>query len=161
MVFSMQSSSQEDSDNSPKSMRVLSNNRIHWLIDICGIDPRIATVDLESVKMKLTYADEGEGWSAEACDQAEVEYKRFLQLYMRYGSGIFPTAIIYTIWQCHKQDPFKYRNDCMKMFGHVIPDFPIAGLRDTGNDLPAHAGIEQTRQHYEDLFGESMKTSEE
>lgn len=151
--------SNQTGSSSKRLTQMLNQDRIHWLIDKCGIDPRIAAVDLESVKLKLHSPDEGEGWSKEACEQAEVEYKRFLQLYLRYGAGLYPTAIIYTVWHYHRQDPFAYRNDCMKMFEHVIPDFPLAGLSD-GN-ASAHAGIDQTRQHYKDLFGESMMSVNE
>jgi hypothetical protein len=145
-----------NSQQLPRTQKTISKDRIEWLIDVCGIDPRIAAVDLESIKCKLCCSEEGENWSAEKCDDAEVEYKRFLQLYLRYGPGLYPTPDMYTVWQYHQSEPMNYRNDCMAMFGHLPPDFPVAGLRDQEYQKPAHAGINKTRERYAELFGRPM-----
>ena len=58
--------------------------RISYLINTKGIDPNIANLDLEMVKMKLMDTEEGLGWTAEQCEIAEVEYKRFLHLNKKF-----------------------------------------------------------------------------
>jgi hypothetical protein len=145
-------------DSSAKFHKSITQDRIEWLIEICGIDPRIAAIDLESIKCKLCCSEEGENWTPEHCETAEIEYKRFLQLYLRYGPGIYPNPDMYTMWQYHQSEPMNYRNDCMAMFGHLPPDFPVAGLRDQQLEQPAHAGINKTRERYAELFGKPMLT---
>lgn len=139
-----------------KVHKTLSQDRIEWLIEICGIDPRIASIDLESIKCKLCCSEEGENWSRQHCDSVELEYKRTLQLYLRFGPGVYPTPDVYTLWQYHQSEHMNYRNDCMAMFGHLPPDFPVAGLRDQDQHLPVHAGIHKTRERYAELFGNTM-----
>lgn len=62
----------------------ISPERISELIHQKGIAPAIAAIDLEMIKMKMALPDEGEGWSKEKCNEAEVEYKRFLHLNLKF-----------------------------------------------------------------------------
>ena len=68
----------------------LSQERISWLATK-GVDAQIAALDLEMVKMKLRDKDEGQGWSLQQTDEAELEYKRWLTLVKRHGKGMVPT----------------------------------------------------------------------
>ena len=54
--------------------------RISYLINTKGIDPNIANLDLEMVKMKLMDTEEGLGWTAEQCEIAEVEYLSLIHI---------------------------------------------------------------------------------
>ena len=60
----------------------ISVERVSYLINQKGIDPVIANLDLEMVKMKLREPEEGENWTHKQCDSAEIEYKRYLHLCM-------------------------------------------------------------------------------
>lgn len=64
----------------------LTQNRISYLVSK-GIDPDIAGIDLEMVKMKLQDANEGKGWDIDTCQRAELEYKRYLQLNRDHPQG--------------------------------------------------------------------------
>ena len=75
--------------------------RISYLIHDKKIAPKVAAIDLSMVKMKLQEPDEGLGWSAEQCELAEVEYKRFLHLCAVHGKGIVPNKIKDQMWHYH------------------------------------------------------------
>jgi hypothetical protein len=68
----------------------ISSERISFLINDKNIDPKVAELDLEMIKMKLRETEEGEGWTFEQCDSAEIEYKRYLHLCLVFGKGIVP-----------------------------------------------------------------------
>jgi hypothetical protein len=72
----------------------ISVERVSYLIHQKNIDPLIANLDLEMVKMKLREPEEGENWTQEQCDSAEIEYKRYLQLCKKFGKGIVPNKIM-------------------------------------------------------------------
>ena len=96
----------------------ISLERVSYLINQKGIEPKIANIDLSMVKMKLQYKEEGLGWSVDECDAAEVDYKRYLQLCMVRGKGIVPTSTIDKMWHYHIPDTIAYHKDCNDVFGY-------------------------------------------
>ena len=68
--------------------------RIDFLINVKGIDPKIAELDFELMKLKLQDEEEGLGWTEDQVDSAEIEYKRYLNLCMVYGKGMVPNKIM-------------------------------------------------------------------
>ena len=72
----------------------ISIERTSYLINTKKIEPAIAELDFEMIKMKLREPEEGENWSFEQCDSAEIEYKRYLHLCLKVGKGIVPNKII-------------------------------------------------------------------
>ena len=135
----------------------ISSARISFLQNQKGISPEIASIDLEMIKMKLTLTDEGEGWSQEQCDDAEVEYKRFLHLNKKFlKAAIVPTELVDIMWHYHILDTRAYHRDSEAVFGGYFHHFPYFGLRgeeDKGNLI---SSFEKTKVLYENEFKEKM-----
>ena len=143
----------------PKLLRAapISAERISWLINEKGINPEIAAIDLEMIKMKMSLPDEGEGWSKEQCDDAEVEYKRFLHLNKKFlKSAIVPTDVIDTMWHYHILDTRAYHRDSENVFGGYFHHFPYFGLRGDSDKQNLISSFERTKELYESEFGEKM-----
>ncbi len=141
----------------PASIRL---ERISWLINEKRILPIIAAIDLEMVKMKMSIPDEGEGWSVEQCDDAEIEYKRFLQLNLLHkGKSIVPTNLIDTVWHYHILDTRAYHADSEIVFGGYFHHFPYFGLRGNEDKKNLENAFEATKQLYEVAFNEPMLKS--
>ena len=91
--------------------------RISYLINQKGIDPAIAHLDLEMIKMKLKDTEEGLGWTDEQCDVAEVEYKRFLHLNKKFPDfPIVPHKTMDLMWHQHILDTRAYHEDSQNVF---------------------------------------------
>lgn len=133
----------------------ISAERVNELIHQKGIAPEIAAIDLEMVKMKLK-TENGEAWSDEQCQSAEVEYKRYLQLCKMYGKGMVPNRIIDSIWHYHILDTRAYAEDCQKVFGHFLHHYPYFGLRDEEEAKALKEAFERTKNLYFQTFGERM-----
>ncbi|MBO6759848.1 MAG: hypothetical protein JJ909_02595, partial [Roseivirga sp.] len=95
----------------------ISPERISFLINAKGIAPEVAELDFELMKQKLQDPEEGMGWTPEQVDSAEIEYKRYLNLCMKYGKGIVPNKIMDQTWHYHILDTRSYHKDCEKLFG--------------------------------------------
>lgn len=139
----------------------ISERRIAELV-AGGIDPKVAAIDLSMVKMKLQDADEGKGWTPAECEEAEVEYKRYLTLNMRYEDrAIVPTKQIDTMWHYHILDTRAYHKDCEAVFGEYFHHFPYFGMRGEEDEENLKASFFETVELYEGEFGESMLRNEE
>lgn len=138
----------------------ISVERISYLINEKGISPEIAALDLEMVKMKLREPEEGKNWSAEQCQNAEVEYKRYLHLCQKYGKGIVPNKIMDTMWHFHILDTRAYHQDCEQVFGHYLHHFPYFGMRGEEDAQNLKKSFENTQMLYFQSFNESMIRAE-
>lgn len=134
----------------------ISPERVSYLINQKQVDPAIANLDLEMVKMKLREPEEGENWTHEQCDSAELEYKRYLQLCKKYGKGIVPNKIMDTFWHYHILDTRAYHTDCNTIFGHYLHHFPYFGMRGEQDALDLKNAFLQTKEKYRDTFGEEI-----
>lgn len=134
--------------------------RVSYLIYEKKIAPNVARVDLSMIKMKLQEPEEGLGWSAEQCELAEVEYKRFLHLCAVHGKGTVPNKIMDQMWHYHILDTRAYHKDCEEVFGHYMHHFPYFGMRgeDDAKNLESEFRVSQSR--YLKAFGEDMSRSE-
>lgn len=121
-----------------------------------GIDPNVAALDLSMVKMKLQDAEEGKGWSAEQCEEAEVEYKRFLTLNLLFPKSIVPTTVMDTMWHYHILDTRAYHRDSERIFGGYFHHFPYFGMRGAEDEQNLAHSFDNTRQLYEETFGEPI-----
>lgn len=114
----------------------------------------IDKIDFTMIKRKLQDTDEGQGWSAEQCEEAEEEYKRFLSLKREYpDKEIVPNKIVDLFWHQHILDTEKYAKDCETIFGsfmHHYPYFGMNGEEDAQNLVDA---FEETKELYEYHFG--------
>ena len=93
------------------------------LLESRGIDRRIAKIDLEMVKMKLRESKEGIDWTNEQVEAAEIEYKRYLTLCLRYpypAHSVVPNKIMDTMWHYHILDTRAYISRTATMFLAII-----------------------------------------
>ena len=140
----------------------ISLERISWLINQKGIDPLISSINLEMVKMKMAIKDEGEGWTLEQCDDAELEYKRFLHLNKKFPkAAIVPTNLVDTMWHYHILDTRNYINDSERVFGGYFHHFPYFGLRGDEDEQNLFQSFEKTKSLYQSEFNESMTKGSE
>lgn len=131
--------------------------RISYLINSKGIEPTIADIDLEMVKMKLMDTEEGLGWTTEQCDIAEVEYKRFLHLNKRFPDfAIVPHTVMDLMWHQHILDTRAYISDCNKVFGEYFHHFPYFGIRSEEDKQDLTNAFDETQSIYANEFGEDM-----
>ncbi len=138
----------------------ISEERISFLIHVKGIDPMIAEIDLEMVKMKLQDPGEGMGWSHQQCDSAEIEYKRYWQLCHKYGKGIVPNKVMDEMWHYHILDTKAYHRDSKKVFGGYMHHYPYFGMRGAEDAEDLKQSFERTKDLYLDLFDEEMAREE-
>ena len=131
----------------------ISIERVSYLMTQKGIDPEIAKLDLEMAKMKLRDAEEGENWTFEQCDSAEIEYKRYLQLCKKYGKGIVPNKIMDKFWHYHILDTRAYHRDCNTVFGHYLHHFPYFGMRGEQDAINLKNSFLETKERYLETFG--------
>ena len=136
----------------------ISADRIAFLINK-GIDSDIAEIDLEMVKMKLGEPKEGIGWNKTQCEDAEVEYKRYLMLCRKFPHphySIVPNKPMDTMWHYHILDTRAYCRDSEKLFGGYFHHFPYFGLRGDEDEKQLKESFEETKLRYGKIFGESM-----
>lgn len=91
------------------------------------MDNDIRTLNLECVSFK---ACRDEGWTLEATDKIEMEYRKFLQI-VRDNKGrgdIAPTLPVDRFWHHHILDTHKYIEDCDLLFGGYLHHFPYSGV---------------------------------
>jgi len=124
-----------------------------------AIDPDIASIDLEMVKMKMREPEEGLEWNAEQIEAAEIEYKRYLTLCVKYpypDHSIVPNKIMDTMWHYHLLDTKAYHRDCKRVFGRYFHHFPYFGLRGAEDASNLKKAFEQTKAFYLATFGEPI-----
>ena len=130
---------------------------ISYLINKKGVDPTIANIDLGMVKMKLMDAEEGLGWSAEQCDIAEIEYKRFLHLNKKFPDlPIVPHTTMDLMWHQHILDTRAYHRDCGLVFGKYFHHFPYFGIRSEEDKQDLTDAFNETQVIYASEFGDEM-----
>lgn len=131
--------------------------RVSFLINKKGIEPLIANIDLEMVKIKLQDAEEGPGLTEEQCNEAEEEYKRFLQLNKKFPElPIVPHRAMDLMWHQHILDTRAYHKDCETIFGTYFHHFPYFGIRSEEDKKDLVDAFEETQLLYEKEFGEKM-----
>ncbi len=134
----------------------ITENRISYLISK-RINSIIARIDLEMVKMKLKDTEEGLGWNDEQCEKAEVEYKRFLHLNMKFPDiPIVPHTSMDLMWHQHILDTRAYHIDCITIFGEYFHHFPYFGIRSESDREDLNSAFEKTQIIYAKEFGEMM-----
>jgi hypothetical protein len=121
---------------------------------------RIASLDLDPIKVKLMHEESGEGWSLAQANAVEFEYRRYLYLMKKFPQEqAAPSVDVDTFWHYHILDTLKYAEDCQTVFGYFLHHFPYVGLRGE-DDLIAHQRVgERMRFLYEDTFGETYPFS--
>lgn len=139
----------------------ITEERISYLIENKGIESIIASIDLEMVKMKLQDTEEGLGWTQEQCDEAEIEYKRFLHLNKKFSNAtIVPHGVMDDMWHQHILDTRAYHKDCETVFGEYLHHFPYFGIRSEADKHDLDLAFEGTQRFYEEEFKVKMLNDE-
>ncbi len=116
----------------------------------------IQSLDLESVKGRVTDAELGEGWTREYADTIEAAYKNYLAMLVKYpdnAEDILLSKDVDEFWHTHILQTRKYKQDCEAVFGNYLHHEPHVGER-TPADLEKRTVLaETTRQLYEREFG--------
>jgi hypothetical protein len=115
----------------------------------------IENLDFNMVKLKIQDKEEGLGWTAKQCDEAEIEYKRFLALKRTYPhKDVVPNKIVDSFWHQHILDTQKYAKDCELIFGYFLHHFPYFGMRDENDMRNLIDAFEETKEIYNFHFGQ-------
>lgn len=139
----------------------ITTERITYLINQKGIDPVVAGIDLEMVKMKLRDPEEGLGWTYDECDEAEVEYKRYLHLTRKFPeASLVPHSIMDDVWHQHILDTRAYHKDSALLFGEYLHHYPYFGLRSEKDKENLISAFDETQAIYESEFGDKMIKNE-
>lgn len=135
-------------------------SRIAYLVHVKGIDPIIAELDLEMLKLKMQDQTEGKGWTEEQCDSGEIEYKRYLTLCKVYGKGMVPNVIMDDVWHYHILDTISYHKDCESVFGFYMHHYPYFGMRGDQDEKDLETSFHKTARLYKEQFGEEIARDE-
>jgi len=135
--------------------------RIAFLCEEKGIDKEIAALDFGMIKLKLQEPDEGEDWTADQCESAELEYKRYLHLCKIFGPGIVPNRIMDIFWHYHILDTRAYHSNCDLVFGGYLHHYPYFGMRGEQDSLDLQEAFFVTKQRYLETFREEMSREDQ
>jgi hypothetical protein len=113
----------------------------------------INNINFIMVKLKLQDIEEGQGWSEEQCEEAELEYKKFLALKRTYPEKeIVPNKMVDIFWHQHILDTAKYAEDCETLFGYFVHHFPYFGMNGTEDAQNLSDAFEETKELYQKHF---------
>lgn len=115
----------------------------------------IENLNLSLVKMKLMDKEEGQSWSKQQCDFAELEYKRFLNLIYVHQDAV-PTKAIDIFWHQHILDTKAYHHDCQVIFGKYLHHFPYFGMFGEQDHENLVLSFETTKARYRELYNEKI-----
>lgn len=128
------------------------------LAEIASAD--IEALDLSMIKRKLQDPEEGLGWSAEECEEVEVEYKRYLTLKRAYPEQeIVPNQQVDKFWHYHILDTQKYAEDCQVLFGYFLHHYPYFGMNGPEDEQALANAFAETAALYEAHFGAGYAAS--
>lgn len=93
---------------------------------------KVDELDFSLQKRKMV---EVMGWSEDAVEVMEGEYRKFLQLTAALEDidsevVLVPNRPIDEFWHTHIMDTEKYHADCQSVLGHYLHHFPYLGFRD-------------------------------
>lgn len=114
----------------------------------------IDNIDFTMVKLKIQDKEEGLGWTAQQCDDAEIEYKKFITLKRTYpNKDIVPNKMVDMFWHQHILDTKKYAEDCDIVFGYFMHHFPYFGMKDEQDMQNLIDAFDETKELYSFHFG--------
>ncbi len=122
-----------------------------------GIHPKVANLNFDNLKFKLTKPSEAE-MTLEKFLLAEQEYRRFLSLKKMYPNiDLVPSKLIDTFWHAHILDTKAYREDCQNVFGYFLDHYPYFGIKDSKDYKKLQSSFERTKKLYEHHYGKYPK----
>ena len=123
------------------------------------LSPRINELDFRRFQEKLHGNNPERGWDGEMFDVAVNEYKRFLELKLKYPKKTFsPTKLMDEIWHLHILDTRTYSAECDGIFGKFLHHNPSFGSWDSDFQSDRlNLSQQNLREYYPKLFGESPR----
>lgn len=92
----------------------------------------IDQLDLSEIKQSFVK----KGWNLEQCEFAELWYRRFLIIKVKYpDQSIVPHGVVDEIWHAHILDTKKYAKDCNEIFGFFLHHTPTYGKKNLSTSL--------------------------
>ena len=118
----------------------------------------VAKLDFDLQKRKMV---EVQGWTQEAVDIMENEYRKFLALsaaleFVKSQLVIVPNRTIDLFWHAHIMDTEKYHKDCTSVFGHYFHHFPYFGMQDEADTQQWLHASHSTSDLWREAFGEAL-----
>lgn len=121
------------------------------------LDRRVAEImalNLSLIKAKIMDPEEGKGWDQERADLAELWYRRFLVLNLKYPEKkVVPVADMDDFWHQHILDTRAYAADCERVFGYFLHHYPYFGMQGDREEL--ESSFDESIGLFEREFGES------
>ena len=122
----------------------------------------IEALDLESVKVRITDTELGEGWTREYADSIERAYKNFLTMLVKHpedAEDILLSKDVDEFWHTHILQTIKYTEDCERAFGTYLHHAPHIGEVTQATMEKRAALAEKTRRLYQTEFGDEQDTA--
>ncbi|NIZ02643.1 glycine-rich domain-containing protein [Thalassospira lucentensis] len=118
----------------------------------------VAGLDFNLQKRKMV---EVQGWTQEAVDIMENEYRKFLALsaaleVTQDETVVVPNRTIDLFWHAHIMDTEKYHNDCDAVFGHYLHHFPYFGMQDSADTQNWQNCSSNANALWEEAFGDPL-----
>lgn len=111
----------------------------------------VRALDLERIVTKLAKQPR---WTMARARKAERDYRRFLELHVRYPStSLVPTLDIDEMWHAHILDTRTYAADCERLFGTFMHHAPAW---DGENEAELEIAFAATQGLWIDVFGEEV-----
>lgn len=116
---------------------------------------RLSALDLSNVRRKLMEPyPEGKGWNEDQSKEAEMWYKRYLAVIIKYPDATqhVPNGPIDFFWHQHILDTMSYGPDCEHVLGYFLHHYPYFGLN--GDAAERDSSFDDTNALYVMEFGE-------
>ena len=112
----------------------------------------IQALDLEPIRLRVTDAELGEGWSRAYAENIEHAYRDYLTMLVKHpedAEDIVVSKDVDEFWHTHILHTMKYTEDCQKVFGKYLHHNPHVGKR-TPADIERKAVLaEKTQRLYQ------------
>ena len=120
----------------------------------------IQALDLEAIRLRVTDAELGEGWSREHAENIELAYRNYLTMLVKHpddAEDIVVSKDVDEFWHAHILHTMKYTQDCEKVFGAYLHHNPHVGVR-TAADIERKAALAaKTQRLYLEEFGSTQR----
>lgn len=115
----------------------------------------ILALDFTSQKTKFVVDPDFHDWTKENIEFAEVLYKNYLYLCLKYPDEkrLPPSTDVDDFWHGHILDTRRYSDDCQRIFGRMLHHNPYFGFGSAKAETALADGFTVTQQLHEHEFG--------
>lgn len=115
----------------------------------------ILELDFTNQKDKFVVDPDFHGWTKENIEFAELLYKNYLYLCLKYPNveRLPPSIDVDDFWHGHILDTRRYSDDCKKIFGRMLHHNPYFGYGSVTAKAELTDGFEVTQELHEQEFG--------